>query len=79
MPINFGRLRMSNHLKSKQSSNSNGVDMPSSAIASRLREASELHQLGISLSKATPIAKPPTLYQEKDIATSKLAEESSSP
>lgn len=65
---------MNNDLKGSQSSNSHKVDMSSSAIASRLREASELHQLGLSLSKATPIAQPPKLYQEQDAANSKLSD-----
>ena len=65
---------MNNDLKGSQSSNSHKVDMSSSAIASRLREASELHQLGLSLSKATPIAQPPKMYQEKDSVNSLLGD-----
>ncbi|MFN7876275.1 MAG: hypothetical protein ACK5PB_13220 [Pirellula sp.] len=62
---------MNNDLKGTQSSNSSGVDMSSSAIASRLREASELYQLGLSLSKATPITQPTKLHQENDSVNSK--------
>lgn len=41
------------------------VDMSSQAITIRLREVSELHQLGLSLSKAKPCAAPGSLFPEK--------------
>jgi hypothetical protein len=45
---------------------SNAVDMSSTAISSRLREVSELHQLGLSLAKAKPMAHAPQAPHEKD-------------
>jgi hypothetical protein len=42
------------------------VDMSSSAISSRLREASELHQLGLSLAKAKPMANAPQSLAEAE-------------
>ena len=57
---------MSSELNHKRFSNSNLVDMSSSAISSRLREVSELHQLGLSLAKAQPIASADPSPQKKD-------------
>jgi hypothetical protein len=62
---------MSSGLNHKRLSNSKAVDMTSSAISSRLREVSELHQLGLSLAKAKPMANAPQLPQKKNTATSK--------
>jgi hypothetical protein len=45
---------MNSRLHDGRFSSSIAVDMSSSAISSRLREASELHQLGLSLAKAKP-------------------------
>lgn len=45
-------------MNDKPFSDSNAVDMSSSAISSRLREVSDLHQLGLSLAKAKPMAIP---------------------
>ncbi len=36
------------------------VDMSSEAITSRLREVGELHQLGMSLARAKPVAPQPS-------------------
>jgi hypothetical protein len=66
---------MKSNANDPRHSKASGVDMSSAAIASRLREVSELHQLGLSLAKATPIqnshlaskeksAVPPTAIQE---------------
>ena len=46
---------MSSRLNDKPFSSSDAVDMSSSAISIRLREVSELHQLGLSLAKAKPL------------------------
>lgn len=46
---------MSSKLDDKPFSSSDAVDMSSSAISIRLREVSELHQLGLSLAKAKPL------------------------
>ena len=62
---------MSSGLNDKPFSDSNAVDMSSSAISSRLREVSELHQLGLSLAKAKPMANTNHAVQNKDTATSK--------
>jgi hypothetical protein len=51
---------MNSNLNEEPSSDSNGVDMSSSAIASRIRETSELNQLGLSLGKAKPMAMEPS-------------------
>lgn len=61
---------MSSGLNYKPFSDSNAVDMSSSAISIRLREVSELHQLGLSLAKAKPIANANHASQNKDTATS---------
>ena len=50
-------------MQSNKQSNShegrvNEVDMSSEAITNRLREVSELYELGISLAKAKPITQP---------------------
>lgn len=50
---------MDSNLDEAQIQKSNVVDMSSSAISSRLREVSELHQLGLSLAKAKPMATAP--------------------
>jgi hypothetical protein len=50
---------MNSGLNQKRSSNCNAVDMSSSAISSRLREVSELHQLGLSLANAKPMVNLP--------------------
>lgn len=63
---------MSNELTDNPFSNSNAVDMSSSAISIRLREVSELHQLGLSLAKAKPMVNANHAAQNKDTATSKL-------
>ena len=47
-------------------SKSDAVDMSSTAISRRLREVSELHQLGLSLAKAKPMANAPQSPQEKN-------------
>jgi len=62
---------MSSGLNYKPFSDSNAVDMSSSAISIRLREVSELHQLGLSLAKAKPMANENHAAQNKDTATSK--------
>ena len=62
---------MSSELNDKPFSDSNVVDMSSSAISNRLREVSELHQLGLSLAKAKPIANANHAAQNKDTAKSK--------
>jgi hypothetical protein len=62
---------MSSELNDKPFSDSNAVDMSSSAISTRLREVSELHQLGLSLAKAKPMAKANHAAQNKDTATPK--------
>ncbi|MFM8173925.1 MAG: hypothetical protein ACKN81_10310, partial [Pirellulaceae bacterium] len=46
---------MSSQLDDEPFSSSDAVDMSSSAISIRLREVSELHQLGLSLAKAKPL------------------------
>ncbi|MFY8199041.1 MAG: hypothetical protein ACOVLE_00115 [Pirellula staleyi] len=61
---------MSSGLNDKPFSYSNAVDMSSSAISIRLREVSELHQLGLSLAKAKPMANANHAAQNKDTATS---------
>lgn len=55
----------------KQSHEPNAVDMSSAGISIRLREVSELHQLGLSLAKAKPMANAPPSSHESDIAESK--------
>jgi hypothetical protein len=50
---------MNSRLNEERFSSSIAVDMSSSAISSRLREASELHELGLSLAKAKPMANGP--------------------
>ena len=62
---------MSSELNDKPFSDSNVVDMSSSAISTRLREVSELHQLGLSLAKAKPMVNANHAAQNKDTATSK--------
>ncbi len=62
---------MSSELNDKPFSDSNAVDMSSSAISTRLREVSELHQLGLSLAKAKPMANVNHEAQNKDTATPK--------
>lgn len=62
---------MSSELNDKPFSDSNVVDMSSSAISTRLREVSELHQLGLSLAKAKPMVNANHAVQNKDTATSK--------
>jgi len=62
---------MSSELNDKPFSCSNAVDMSSSAISIRLREVSELHQLGLSLAKAKPMVNANHAAQNKDTATSK--------
>jgi hypothetical protein len=62
---------MSSGLNNKSFSDSNAVDMSSSAISMRLREVSELHQLGMSLSKAKPMANANHAAQNKDTPVSK--------
>ena len=61
---------MSSGLNYKPFSDSNAVDMSSSAISIRLREVSELHQLGLSLAKAKPMANANDATQNIDNATS---------
>ena len=61
---------MSSGLNDKPFSDFNAVDMSSSAISTRLREVSELHQLGLSLAKAKPMANANHASQNKDTATS---------
>jgi hypothetical protein len=63
--------KMSSELNDKPFSDSNVVDMSSSAISTRLREVSELHQLGLSLAKAKPMVNANHAAQNKDTATSK--------
>ena len=63
--------KMSSKLNDKPFSDSNVVDMSSSAISTRLREVSELHQLGLSLAKAKPMVNANHAAQNKDTATSK--------
>ena len=63
--------KMSSKLNDKPFSDSNVVDMSSSAISTRLREVSELHQLGLSLAKAKPMVNANHADQNKDTATSK--------
>ena len=63
--------KMSSGLNDKSFSESNAVDMSSSAISIRLREVSELHQLGLSLAKAKPMANANHAAQNKDTAISK--------
>lgn len=55
----------------KQSQEPNAVDMSSVGISIRLREVSELHQLGLSLAKAKPMANAPSSSYESDTAKSK--------
>lgn len=62
---------MSSGLNDKPFSDSKAVDMSSSAISIRLREVSQLHQLGLSLAKAKPMANANHAAQNKDTATSK--------
>jgi hypothetical protein len=62
---------MNNGTDDKRFPESIARDMSSSAITSRLREASELHQLGVSLAKAKPMANAPQSPQEGAVATSK--------
>jgi hypothetical protein len=62
---------MSSELNDQPFSDSNAVDMSSSAISIRLREVSELHQLGMSLAKAKPMANPNDAAPKKDTAKSK--------
>ncbi len=62
---------MSSGLNDQPFSDSNAVDMSSSAISIRLREVSELHQLGLSLAKAKPMANAIHAALSKDTATSK--------
>ena len=62
---------MSSGLNDKPFSDSKAVDMSSSAISTRLREVSQLHQLGLSLAKAKPMANANHSAQNKDTATSK--------
>ena len=62
---------MSSKLNDKPFSDSNVVDMSSSAISTRLREVSELHQLGLSLAKAKPMVNANHAAQNKDTAKSK--------
>jgi len=50
------------------------VDMSSQAITIRLREVSELHQLGLSLSKAKPCASPDSLSPEKPSSAPRRSE-----
>jgi hypothetical protein len=61
---------MSSGLNDKPFSDFNAVDMSSSAISTRLREVSELHQLGLSLAKAKPMANANDATQNIDNATS---------
>ena len=61
---------MSSGLNDKPFSDSKAVDMSSSAISIRLREVSELHQLGVSLAKAKPMANPNDAAPKKDTAKS---------
>ena len=61
---------MSSGLNDKPFSDSNAVDMSSSAISIRLREVSELHQLGLSLAKAKPMANAIHAPLSKDTAKS---------
>lgn len=62
---------MSSELNDKPFCDSNAVDMSSSAISIRLREVSELHQLGLSLAKAKPMANANHEAQNKDTSTPK--------
>ena len=62
---------MSSELNDKPFSDFNAVDMSSSAISIRLREVSELHQLGLSLAKAKPMANANHETQNKETATPK--------
>jgi hypothetical protein len=62
---------MSSGLNDRPFSDSNAVDMSSSAISIRLREVSELHQLGLSLAKAKPMVNAIHAALSKDTATSK--------
>jgi hypothetical protein len=62
---------MSSRLNDKPFSDSKAVDMSSSAISIRLREVSQLHQLGLSLAKAKPMVNANHAAQNKDTATSK--------
>jgi len=62
---------MSSELNDKPFSDFNAVDMSSSAISIRLREVSELHQLGLSLAKAKPMTNVNHAAQNKDNAMSK--------
>jgi hypothetical protein len=61
---------MSSGLNDKPFSDSKAVDMSSSAISIRLREVSQLHQLGLSLAKARPMVNPNDAAPKKDTATS---------
>ena len=61
---------MSSELNDKPFSDSNVVDMSSAAISTRLREVSELHQLGLSLAKAKPMANANDAAPKKDTAKS---------
>ena len=63
--------KMSSELNDKPFSDSNVVDMSSAAISTRLREVSELHQLGLSLAKAKPMVNAIHAALSKDTATSK--------
>ena len=63
--------KISSKLNDKPFSDSNVVDMSSSAISTRLREVSELHQLGLSLAKAKPMVNANHAAQNKDTSTSK--------
>lgn len=62
---------MSSELNDKPFCDSNAVDMSSSAISIRLREVSELHQLGLSLAKAKPMENADHEAQNKDTSTPK--------
>ena len=57
---------MSSGLNHKRFSNCNAVDMSSSAITSRLREVSQLHQLGLSLANAKPMVTYPQSVDKTD-------------
>jgi hypothetical protein len=56
---NLGSQKMNSELNAQRFPKSPPVDMSSAAISSRLREVSELHQLGLSLMKAKPMANAP--------------------
>jgi|LakMenEpi10Aug09_1017262.scaffolds.fasta_scaffold02245_1 rubrerythrin len=67
---------MSSGLNHKRFSNCNAVDMSSSAITSRLREVSQLHQLGLSLANAKPMVTLPRSVDKTDAMPLKVQADS---